>query len=87
MPRIKLEVGQQYDVNDARKGKFRMRVTRVGDCKPNPPYQDVGDDFVDGVITSGVARFITRDDKYPGAKVSTRRSFARFRKVPKEASP
>lgn len=83
MPRIKLEVGQEYDVHDYRKGKFRMRVTRVGDGKVGYPNL-VDDDSVDGVIVSGTASYIMRQEGCAGDNVSTRRVFARFRRIPKE---
>lgn len=63
---MKLEVGKTYKINHSRRGEF------YGKCL------EFDDEWGRFKITSGVARFISRDDKTEGAEITTRLSFCRF---------
>ena len=50
----KIEVGKEYDVNHARRGRFRIRVV------------EIDEHYVLGEITQGTARHIGQPDSGPG---------------------
>lgn len=68
------EVGKEYEVRHSRKGTFQMRVTEV-----NGPWAK-------GLITSGVARAIMRDNvREEGEHVTVRDTLSYWIPVPEAA--
>ena len=61
-----LRVGTTYDVRHNRKGRFELKLTEVGDA------------WVTGEISSGVATNISDDDYVAGEVITIRRTHASF---------
>jgi hypothetical protein len=67
METTNLEIGKIYNVHSQRKGKFQMIVN------------DIDNDFVHGMIITGMAKAILPENEvYAGETVSVRKSLTTF---------